>query len=81
MNIELKSVKIGDLLQGYINDPCDGVYAYGGKLNVRPPYQREFRYDTKQQQAVVETIMKGFPLNTMYWSVVDGNRFEMIDGQ
>lgn len=81
MNIELKSVKIGDLLQGYINDPCDGVYAYGGKLNVRPPYQREFRYDTKQQQAVVETIMKGFPLNTMYWSVVDDNRFEMIDGQ
>lgn len=48
MNIELKSIKIGDLLQGYINDPCNGVYAYGGKLNVRPPYQREFRYDTKQ---------------------------------
>jgi len=81
MNIELKSIKIRDLLDGYSNDPNNGVYAYHGKLNVRPPYQREFRYDTKQQQAVIETILKGFPLNIMYWSVTDDGEYEMIDGQ
>lgn len=81
MNIELKSIKIRDILDSYSNDPNNGVYAYHGKLNVRPPYQREFRYDTKQQQAVVETILKGFPLNIMYWSVTDDGEYEMIDGQ
>lgn len=81
MKIEQKSITIRDLVAGYVDDPNNGVYAYGGKLNVRPPYQREFRYDTKQQQAVVETVLKGFPLNIMYWSVADDGTFEMIDGQ
>lgn len=81
MKIELKSIKIADLIEGYVNDSETGVLGYGGKLNIRPPYQREFRYDLRQQQAVIDTILKGFPLNTMYWSVdADGN-FEMIDGQ
>lgn len=81
MNIVPKSIPIRDLLKGYVNDPEKGVYAYGGKLNIRPPYQREFRYDTKQQQAVIETILKGFPLNIMYWSVCEDGSYEMIDGQ
>ena len=74
MQIELKSIKIQDLIGGYINDPDTGVKGYHGKLDIRPPYQREFRYDEKQQQAVVETILKGFPLNIMYWSVDENRR-------
>lgn len=81
MQIELKSIKVRDLINGYINDPDKGVIGYGGRLDIRPPYQREFRYDEKQKQAVVNTIMKGFPLNIMYWSVVGEDSFEMIDGQ
>lgn len=81
MVIEPKYIKIRDLLKGYVNDPEKGVYAYNGKLNIRPPYQREFRYDTKQQQAVIQTILKGFPLNIMYWSVCEDGSYEMIDGQ
>ena len=81
MQIELKSIKIRDLIDGYVNDPDTGVKGYHGKLNIRPPYQREFRYNFEQQQAVVETVMKGFPLNIMYWSVDDNGDFEMIDGQ
>ena len=68
MKIELKSIPISDLITGYSNDSDNGVRAYGGKLDVRPPYQREFRYDDKQKRSVIETIMKGFPLNIMYWS-------------
>ena len=81
MDIDPKSIKIRDLISGYLNSPTEGVYGYGGKLNIRPPYQREFRYDLKQQQAVVETILKGYPLNFMYWSVADDDTYEMIDGQ
>lgn len=81
MKIELHSVKIRDLIDGYVNDPDAGVRGYHGKLDIRPPYQREFRYSEKQQQAVIETILKGFPLNIMYWSVDDDGCFEMIDGQ
>lgn len=81
MNIDLKSIPIRDLINGYSNDPDSGVRAYGGKLDVRPPYQREFRYDEQQKRAVIETIMKGFPLNIMYWSEETDGTFEMIDGQ
>lgn len=81
MQIELKSIKIADLIDGYVNDPDTGVKGYHGKLDIRPPYQREFRYDEKQQQAVIDTILKGFPLNIMYWSMDDNGNFEMIDGQ
>lgn len=81
MNIVLKSVPIRELIAGYSNDPETGVRGYNGKLDIRPPYQREFRYDEAQKRAVVNTIMKGFPLNIMYWSVVNDNEYEMIDGQ
>lgn len=81
MQIELKSIPIRHLIDGYVNDPDKGVRGYGGRLDIRPPYQREFRYDEKQKQAVVHTILKGFPLNIMYWSVVSDDAFEMIDGQ
>ena len=81
MNIVLKSIPIRELIAGYSNDPETGVRGYNGKLDIRPPYQREFRYDEAQKRAVVNTIMKGFPLNIMYWSVVNDNEYEMIDGQ
>lgn len=81
MNIEPKKIKIADLIDGYSNDPDTGVKGYGGKLDIRPPYQREFRYNTKLQQAVIETILNGYPLNIMYWSVDNDGNFEMIDGQ
>jgi len=81
MDIKQQTITVRDLVAGYMNDPDHGVRGYGGRLDIRPPYQREFRYDTKQKQAVVNTILKGFPLNIMYWSVVNDEQFEMIDGQ
>lgn len=81
MKIEQKSIKITNLIDGYCDDADTGVKGYGGKLDIRSPYQREFRYDIKQQQAVIYTILKGFPLNIMYWSVGEDGNYEMIDGQ
>ena len=79
MEIEEKSILIRELVEGYVNDPDKGVRAYGNRLDVRPPYQREFRYDEKQKRAVIKTILKNYPLNIMYWSVVGNDEYEMID--
>lgn len=82
MKIELKQIKIRDLVDGYENDDETGrVVAYGGKLDIRPPYQREFIYKDKQRDAVIETVRQGFPLNVMYWALREDGSFEVIDGQ
>ena len=54
---------------------------HGGRLDIRPPYQREFIYKDKQRDAVIDTITKKFPLNVMYWAVREDGNFEIIDGQ
>jgi len=81
MNIELKEITIRELTAGYVNNQEDGVWGYGGKLDIRPPYQREFVYEDHQRDAVIHTVSKGFPLNVMYWAVKDDGNFEIIDGQ
>ena len=81
MNIELKEITIRELTNGYQDKEENGVVGYGGKLDIRPPYQREFIYKDKQRDAVITTITKYFPLNVMYWAVRDDGSFEVIDGQ
>ena len=81
MNIELKEITIRELTNGYQDNEENGVVGYGGKLDIRPPYQREFIYKDKQRDAVINTITKNFPLNVMYWAVREDGTFEVIDGQ
>lgn len=81
MKIELKKVTIRDVAENYRDNDEEGVVGYGGKLNIRPKYQRNFVYDSKQRDAVLETVRKGFPLNVMYWAVNEDGTFEVLDGQ
>ena len=81
MKIDLQEMTIRDLAEGYEDDQEEGVRGYGGELDIRPPYQREFIYKDKQRDAVIETVFKGFPLNVMYWAVRDEGGYEVIDGQ
>ncbi len=81
MKIELRRIKIRDILKGYKDDAENGVFGYSGRLNIRPAYQREFVYKDKQRDAVIDTIRKNFPLNLMYWAENDDGSFEIIDGQ
>lgn len=81
MKIELREIAIRELIDAYENNNENGVSGYHGLLNIRPPYQREFIYDHNQKVAVIGTILKGFPLNVMYWAVCDDNHYEIIDGQ
>lgn len=81
MKIDLQELTIRDLTEGYEDNAEAGVVGYGGKLDIRPPYQREFIYKDRQRDAVIETVFKGFPLNVMYWAVREEGDFEVIDGQ
>lgn len=78
MKIELRPIRLKDLFQGYKDDAEEGVVAYGGLLDVRPKYQREFVYKDEQRNAVIDTVRKGFPLNVMYWVKKDDGSFEVI---
>ncbi|HNW97295.1 MAG TPA: DUF262 domain-containing protein [Bacteroidales bacterium] len=81
MNIELKEISVRELTNGYKDNQENGVIGYGGKLDIRPPYQREFIYKDKQRDAVINTITKEFPLNVIYWAVRGDGNYEVIDGQ
>ena len=81
MKIDLKKITVRDLVENYHDDGEGGVRGYGGKLDIRPPFQREFVYKDKQRDAVIETINKDFPLNVMYWAVRQDGTYEVIDGQ
>ena len=81
MKIEPKSIKVKDVFNGYIDKDDDGVFAYNGKLAIRPAYQREFVYNQEQAEAVIHTVLKGFPLNVMYWVKVADDEYEVLDGQ
>ena len=59
MDIELHNISVRELVQDYADNQEDGVVGFGEKLNIRPPYQREFVYSDKQREAVIDTITQG----------------------
>lgn len=89
MHIEERKVTVREVTEGYFNDEEEGVVGYNEQLDIRPKYQREFVYKDKQRDEVIRTVMKGLPLNVMYW--VDRGeqyeddpnepRYEVLDGQ
>ena len=81
MDIKEKKITVSELTQGFVDNDEEGVRCYVGLLDIRPPYQREFIYKEKQREAVIQTVMKHYPLNTMYWAARDDGRYEIIDGQ
>jgi hypothetical protein len=81
MKIELQRIPVREVIAGYKDSAEEGVVAYSGELDIRPKYQREFVYNGKQRDAVIETINNGFPLNVMYWVKTDEGNYEVLDGQ
>lgn len=81
MNIILKNITLKDLFNGYVDNGEFGVFGYNGNLEIRPIYQREFVYKEEQRNKVINTVLKGFPLNIMYWVDNGNNKYEVLDGQ
>lgn len=89
MTIDERKVTVREIAEGYFNDAEEGVVGYDDQLDIRPKYQREFVYKDKQRDEVIRTVMKGLPLNVMYWvdrgeeyeDDPDEPRYEVLDGQ
>ena len=82
MVIDMIKVPIRDLIKDYSEDDSTSkVVAWEGKLDVRPEYQREFVYDDKKRDAVINTVLHGFPLNIMYFVKRQDGTYEVLDGQ
>lgn len=84
------AITIRRLFEGCTNEfgePCftnketGEIRCFGGKLNPRPSYQREFVYSEQDQKKVFETLHRAFPLGTMYWCDTGDGSYELIDGQ
>ncbi|MBQ6204056.1 MAG: DUF262 domain-containing protein, partial [Prevotella sp.] len=85
MTIEKKEITVREITEGYVNNDDEGIRGYGGLLDIRPKYQREFIYSDKEQAAVINTVLHGYPLNVMYWvKRTDADApcpYEVMDGQ
>lgn len=77
----LNNLTLRDLVNGYCDNGENGVVAFGGKLNVRPAYQRAFVYEPTDRDRVMRSVYDNLPLNVMYWAKNPDGTFEIIDGQ
>lgn len=82
MTINEIKVPVRELIKAYHEDvSTNRVMAWDGKLDVRPEYQREFVYKEAQRDAVINTVLQGFPLNIMYFVARPDGTYEVLDGQ
>lgn len=76
------AVTVRKLVEGYTCDKETGeIRCFGGKLNPRPSYQREFVYSAADQSKVFSTLKRAFPLGIMYWCDAGDGTYELVDGQ
>ena len=66
MKQKVTTIKVRDLVKGYSSSEENGVRGYDGKLDIRPPYQREFIYNEEKQRLVIETILEDCCLNLFF---------------
>ena len=81
MIIEERKITVGEVCKGYFNDAEEGVVGYNERLDIRPKYQREFVYKDAQRDEVIRTVLKGLPLNVIYWCKTGDDTYEVLDGQ
>ena len=77
-------ITIEDICKGFIYDKSEGKGLFGlsGKLTIQPEYQRNYIYaDGKKDVAVIESILKGYPLGLIYFNKLNDKAFEVLDGQ
>ena len=77
-------ITINDICKGFTYNELEGKGLYGlsGKLTIQPEYQRNYIYaDGTRDVAVIESILKGYPLGILYFVKTGEETFEVLDGQ
>ncbi|MGB0768176.1 MAG: GmrSD restriction endonuclease domain-containing protein [Phycisphaeraceae bacterium] len=77
---------VTDVCEGFVYNELEGkgLFGLGGKLTIQPEYQRNYLYADKggdKEKAVIESLLKGYPLGLIYFNQVGPDKFEVLDGQ
>ncbi len=87
MKTTLRSdITVADICNGFVYNQLEGkgLFGLGGKLTIQPEYQRNYIYaedDGTKEKAVIESLLKGYPLGLIYFNTVGLDEFEVLDGQ
>lgn len=87
MNTTLRTdITVADICNGFVYNQLEGkgLYGLGGKLTIQPEYQRNYIYADgggQKEQAVIHSLLKGYPLGLIYFNKVSEDKFEVLDGQ
>ena len=77
-------ITIAELCKGFVYNEleCKGLYGLSGRLTIQPEYQRNYIYDDgKHDVAVIESVLKGYPIGLIYFNQTADGRYEVLDGQ
>lgn len=85
MKTELRTdLTVRDICEGFVYNELEGrgLFGWAGKLTIQPEYQRNYIYaDGKKDVAVIESLLKGYPLGVIYFNKTADNKYEVLDGQ
>src|SRR3989344_2550857 len=87
MKTTLKTdITVQDICEGFVYNELEGKGLFGlsGKLTIQPEYQRNYIYASdggKKEIAVIESVLKEYPIGLIYFVKVDDDQFEVLDGQ
>lgn len=85
MKSELRTdITVGDICNGFYYNTFEGkgVNGWGGKLVIQPEYQRNYIYaNGRDDVAVIDSLLKKYPIGLIYFLKVDDDRYEVLDGQ
>jgi hypothetical protein len=85
MKTNLKTnITVGNICEGFVYNELEGkgLFGLGGTLTIQPEYQRNYIYaDGKKDVAVIESILKEYPLGLIYFVKINDKKFEVLDGQ
>ena len=84
MKTELKQYSVREITEGFVYNELEGrgLFGLAGRLTVQPEYQRNYIYaDGKRDVAVINSLLKGYPLGLIYFNKVSEDVLEVLDGQ
>ncbi|MBR1644464.1 MAG: DUF262 domain-containing protein [Bacteroidales bacterium] len=86
MHTELKQYTVAELCEGFVYNELEekGLYGLAGRLTIQPEYQRNYLYaedNGRKEVAVVESVLKQYPLGLLYFNRLPDGRLEVLDGQ
>lgn len=84
MKAALKSIRVAEICNGFVYNELEGKGLFGlsGRLTIQPEYQRNYIYaDGKRDVAVIQSLLKGYPLGLIYFNKISEDHLEVLDGQ